>query len=64
MTPLAPESVCRLADAVAAGCRTGVPPSADELHTRFPDLAADLPTLAGLVRALEVAAEAERRSRC
>ena len=61
MTPARSESVCRLADAVAFGYRTGVPPTADELRQRFPELAPDLPALAGLVRALEAAAAASRQ---
>ena len=63
MTPTDPaESVCLLADIITFGYRTGVPPTADELHRRFPDLVTELPTLAGLVQALEAVAEAERRS--
>ncbi len=64
MTPTDPaESVCLLADIVSFGYRTGVPPTADELRRRFPDLAPELPTLAGLVQALEAAAATRRGER-
>jgi hypothetical protein len=59
MTPADPETVCRLADAVALGYRAGVPPTADALRQTFPDLP-DLPRLAAVVQALEVAASALR----
>ncbi len=61
MTPADPaERICLLADILSCGYRTGVPPSADDLRQRFPELAADLTTLAGLVGALEAAAAAAR----
>lgn len=62
MTPADPtDSVNLLADVVSFGYRTGVPLTADDLRTRFPDLAADLTALAGLVRVLEMTAAAARQ---
>lgn len=55
------ETVCRLADVVSFGYRTGVPPTADDLRSWFPELADDLPALAGLVRVLEMTAAASRQ---